>query len=220
MTSITQKHILMIAALSCITLTGCGRLGESMPSILNQNKAELVEQSVLDRRQINQVDEAYLDLLSEQARKYGEGPVELTMTYDPTSKSFTAMKAVNELETIKDKLNKKGIGNIISQTLPVEGQEPALLVAFDTVGVQPPSSCKQIPGLHDYNTTGYLEDYRIGCAVETNIARQIARPADLKGNDALEARDGRANTNIIDAREGGTGERATSELTIYGTGGD
>ena len=216
MTKMAQKQILMVAAVSCLALTGCGRMGETMPSMMNQNRAELVEQSVLDRQDLELVDEAYLNLLAEQAYKYGEGPVELTVTYDPTSKNFTAMKAINAAEGIADELNKKGLTNLTTQTLPVEGQKPALMVAFDTVGVQPPSSCGEIPGMYDYNTTGNLERYRIGCAIETNLARQIARPADLKGNDALEPRDGRTNTNVIDAHEAGAATRATEDLSIFG----
>lgn len=213
-----NKHTLMIAAVSCLTISACGRLGESMPSMLNTNRAELIEQSVLDSRELNQVDENYLALLAEQSRKYGEGPVDLTVTYDPASKSFTALKAINTLEEIEDALRKQGTTNITTQTLPVEGRAPSLIVAFDTVGVQPPSSCTEIPGMYDYNTTGYLEGYRIGCAIETNIARQIARPADLKGNEVFDARDGQTDPNVIGARRATTPTRSVEQLDVYGAG--
>ncbi len=214
-----MKHIYILlgALIGTTLLTGCGRLGDTMPSMVNANRAELVEQSVLDRQELTTVDESYLNVLAEQVRKYGDGPVELTMTYDPSDKDFTAMKAVNTLADLSSRLQKKGVHNLTTQTLPVDGQEPALMVAFDTVGVQGPSSCNEMPGMYDYNVTSDVSNYRFGCAIETNIARQIARPADLRGVDHTEHADGRRDTNVIDARQGVAGARTSGDLAVWGT---
>lgn len=104
------------------------------------------------------------------------------MTYDPKSKDFTAMKALHTLKGVEEKLAKKGLGNLKLDTLAVEGQQPSLMVMYPSTHAQAPSDCGAMPGLND-NITGreLLEPYKFGCGVETMLARQIYRPADLKG---------------------------------------
>lgn len=172
-------HLAVIVILSSGTLTACT---QSTPTMMNTSPVELARETSMEQIALKDITESNLAVLAEQYRQFGGGPLDLTMTYDPKSKSFTAMKAVHELKHIQTALKQKGVANITAQTLPVPDGKPSLLVSFDSVRAQAPSDCGAMPGLNNNETTRAIGDYKFGCGVETMLSKQIARPADLEGN--------------------------------------
>lgn len=126
------------------------------------------------------------------------------MAFDPKSKTFTAMSALNKLKEVKMKLSRKGVKNIVTETLAVDGAKPALMISFDSVHAQAPSDCEVMPGVTRNKTTRFLGEYKFGCSVETMLAKQITRPADLEGVGGLDdTGSGRRDSNVIESYAAG-----------------
>jgi type IV pilus biogenesis protein CpaD/CtpE len=191
MTHFTKFMTLFLAT---ATLNACT---QTTPSMMNENKPRLITQSNLDQRRMSEVNDHYLSVVAEHYNRYGEGPLSLTASYDPKSKSYTAMKAVNDLSRMTDTLRLKGIQDVATGTLPVEGGEPSLSVSYDMVTATGPKDCAPMPGMDTYETSRFMDEgYRFGCGIETQLARQIYRPADLKGRGTRDAGDGRRAVNL------------------------
>jgi len=71
----------------CLLLTGC--LQE--PTKLSQNKVQVQQEKFTDNVAVASLNEAAIKGLAEHYRKHGDGPVDLTVTYDPKVKTAGAM---------------------------------------------------------------------------------------------------------------------------------
>lgn len=205
----------MALMVGCAALAGCAP--QSTPSMVNTSRVELVSQGLVDQVPLGEVNEGYLSMLASQYGRYGEGPVGLMVSYDPASKSFDATNAARELKTLKDKMGRKGLNNVWTTIMPVEGQAaPMLMVSYDTVIAQSPSDCGAMQGLYDKKTSRDIGDYRFGCGVEQMLSRQVSRPADLKGRGTADPADGRRATNVSEAYIGITAEQVREPLEALG----
>ncbi|MEM9469895.1 MAG: CpaD family pilus assembly lipoprotein, partial [Pseudomonadota bacterium] len=111
----------------------------------------------------------------------------------------------NKLKEIKSKLARKNVTQVLTETFAVEGAQPALMISFDSVHAQAPSDCDVMPGIEKEGTTRFLGEYKFGCTVETMLARQVARPADLEGVSGLDnTSGGRREANAIESYAAGT----------------
>jgi type IV pilus biogenesis protein CpaD/CtpE len=184
----------MMAAVSVLALSACA---QNTPSMMNENKPRLIEQTQIDHIPMKDMNDTVLAAVAENYRRYGEGTLDLTVTYDPKSKTYTAMKAVNDLAHMADVLRVKGISDIKTNTLPAPGTDPMLAVHYDSVSALGPKDCAPMPGMDDYTTGRNLDSqYLFGCGIETQLARQIYRPADLRGNGTVETGDGRRAVSV------------------------
>lgn len=167
---------------------------------MNLSKPELVYETHMEQIPADKIDDLSLSILANQYSRYGDGPLELTLTYDPKSRTNTAMRALNTLRDIEEKLEKKGFANIKTDTIPVEGEPSSLMVMYPSAQARPPSDCADMPGLQNNNTYRDIDEYRIGCGVETLMAKQIYRPTDLRGRggDVMGINDGRRIVNVMD----------------------
>lgn len=187
--------------------------------MMNTSRAELTTQKGIDQVPVAQVNERYLDALVGQYGRYGEGPIDLTVSFDPSSKSYNATKAVDELASLKSMLARKGMQNVNISTLPVSGlEQPTLMVAYDMVTAQGPSDCGNMEGLYDNTTTPDIGQYRFGCGTEQMLARQISRPADLRGRGTVDTGDGRRANNVSEAYRGLPPEAYTEPLETFDRG--
>lgn len=211
-----KRKIFLTALTGCLALGGC--IHQSTPSMMNTSRAELVSQTSMEQVPLSQVNGDYLSSLAAQYDRYGDGPMDLTVTYNPKSKSFTSMKAVSELSRINKTLAQKGIVNVKTATMPVEGEESVLMVSFDTVQARGPSDCGEMPALEDHNTSRDINGYRFGCSVESMLARQISRPGDLRGKETTGSANARRATGIVEAHRTVSPEDVKSELEVFGRG--
>lgn len=176
---------------------------QTTPSMMNVAPVELSRETVVEQIVVEDINDTMLAQIANHHRKSSDSALELTMTYDPTSRSFTAMSAVNELKRISTALRYKGVRNMVTQTLAVPEGKPSLMVSYDIVMAHAPSGCDPMPGLDNNQTSRFLGEYKFGCGVESMIARQIARPADLEGNATLGVRDARRDGNVIEGYSAG-----------------
>jgi type IV pilus biogenesis protein CpaD/CtpE len=204
---------LLVALMGCVVMAGCQ---QSTPSMMNTSRVELSTQTGIDQVPVSKINDGYLSALASQYGRYGEGPIDLTVSYDPSSKSYTAMKAVNQLSFLSEALAKKGLNNIRTATLPVDGQaEPTLMVSYDMVTAQGPADCGNMEGLYSNTTSRDVGDYRFGCGVEQMLARQVSRPADLRGRGTVDQADGRRASNVSEAYRAITVEDVNTELDSF-----
>lgn len=190
----------IVSILSLLIVSACS---QATPSMMNSDPVELVNETIVEQVALGDLSDSMLTSLANHYSKNGVGPLELTVAFDPTSKTFTAMRAVKKLEGIKNIMATKGVKNVETDTLPIKGAEPALMISFDSVRAEAPSSCQMMPGLNRDGTTRYIGEYKFGCSVETMLAKQIVRPADLQGNEGLGQRSGRREANVLQGYEGG-----------------
>ena len=180
---------------AAVTLSACT---QNTPSMMNTSPVQLSYTTMMEQILLEDINDGLLSALANHYLKNGTSMLDLTMTYDPKSKTFTAMRAVNELKRIKAALNKKGVTNITTQTTAIPKGVPSLMVSYDMVQALAPSDCETLPGLEKDTTTRFIGDYKFGCSIETMMAKQVAYPSDLQGNGGLGKRDARREAVILD----------------------
>ncbi len=201
-----QSKILNLVATGTLMIgasIGLSACTQSTPTMMNVSPVELAYETSIEQIPLKNLGENNLTFLAEQHRQYGSGLLDLTITYDPKSKSFTAMNAVHELNHIQTFLKKKGVRSMAAQTLAVPDGSPSLMVSFDSVRAQAPSDCGAMPGLDNNETTRKIGDYKFGCGTESMLARQIARPSDLAGKSEMDIRGARRDAIMIDGYSSG-----------------
>ncbi|MFP4097939.1 MAG: CpaD family pilus assembly lipoprotein [Alphaproteobacteria bacterium] len=193
-------------ALFSFGLTGCG-VDLYEPSIANNAPIQVREEAFLQDVAVADVDGEYIRSLARHYKKHGASAVDLLVTYDPHSKDYTAMKATGVVADIASSLRREyGIQDIHSGIMPVASQndEPRLLVSYDSLFAQRPEGCDgMMPGLEG-RPVEWAKDYKLGCTVETLIARQVAHTSDLLGEGmSSDTTDGRSSANIIEEYRSG-----------------
>lgn len=209
-----KTAILGLAAM--LLLSGCG-LAMRSPTHVTTDKAEVYrDQFVLDTSTISLQGRQIMEISRNYANT-GDSPLSVTVTYDPHSLSNTAMKATQESQRLAGLFHKNGVRQIdVRGVVPVRdgGDQPRVLITYDTLNARPPSSCGE-PMSMEFADLDLSEDYKLGCSIETYVSRQIARPKDLLGQDDMENSDGRARVNGVEPYMTGapneelTGEKAS-----------
>jgi type IV pilus biogenesis protein CpaD/CtpE len=145
------------------------------------------------------VDEATLHDFAAEYLRFGDGPVELTVSYDPRSKTNTAMNASDHAARIGSRLRTLNVPQVSSSILPVNalGEEAHVMMRYESTTAHAPEGCDYMGGLEGKATGAYM-DYEYGCTTEMLLARQIARPKDLAGRDGMSAGDGRRQALTVD----------------------
>lgn len=194
---------IMLAALVAVVLSACS-MDVDTYSVTKQ-KVELHSESHSIRVATDSLDRAGLMGLADHYSHYGDGPVEITVLYDPASRINTAMNAANEADRIVSLLKRKGVAQVSADTLPIGGQGDVseTLISYDMVTAHAPTECTTSGGL-DGKQTVADEDYIHGCNIETALSRQIANPRDLAGREGLGAAgSGRRQANVVEGYKTG-----------------
>ncbi len=206
-----QKTVTYIAVLLSVFIASACDLHE--PGNFTEAKIQIQEERFSEQLPLAEANEAFLSGLAGHYDRYGDGPVYLSVTYDPKSKTSTAMAASTESARISQSLGKKGLNNVQAGIIPVQGQgeDAQLLVTYNGYTAQEPD-CKTMPGMDD-TVSDTDEEYKLGCGVETMFARQVSRPKDLLGREQTEeTTDGRRASNVPAAyRAGVRNERLEGE---------
>ena len=188
--------ILAIIAL-CMLLTGCDL---SEPTKVSQNRIQVEEELFTDTVSVADFNEAAVNGLAQHYRKHGDGPVNLTVTYDPKAVSGGAMKASETASSLSKDLRDAGVQNVVSGILPVmqSGNDMNVMVSYTAYNALAPKDCTTMAGFEG-SEVNVEEEYKLGCTVDTVFARQIARPKDLRGQSSSDPiTDGRRSANTIE----------------------
>ncbi len=194
-----------IAILS-LSLAGCGGIDMYKSGTMNDTHIQVKEQSFSDDVAISEANEEYLSALAYHYNKYGDGVVDLVVAYDPHSYRNTAMNATNAVSDIAQNLRENGVRDINARIIPIQtlGDEARVQIAYNSFTAQAPDGCDEmLPGMNG-TALEHNPHYKMGCSVDTLIARQVAKPKHLIGRGAADHdTDGRAAANIVDVYRSG-----------------
>ncbi len=185
-------------------LTGCS-LPE--PSRLNTKRVEVHERFYSGRFETVHFNAGLAGDVAHQYDRFGDGPIYVSVTYDPAVRQNDALSAGQELSRISSLLYKKGVRGVEGAILPVResGARSEVLVEYRQYTAHKPSGCGTMPGLEGEATDMFeAGSYDYGCSIETQISRQIRRPKDLLGDSAMDPAIGARTANIYEGYKTGT----------------
>jgi pilus biogenesis lipoprotein CpaD len=200
---------LRTALLGCavVLATGLGACSMQTDTDMPQYKKVRLERGPSEHAvPVAALDAAALEVFAKEYNSLGDGPLELTVTYDPRSRTNTAMNATEHAARIARELRYHGVTDIRTSILPVnaQGDSAEALMRYEAVTAHAPEGCDYMGGL-DGKDTMPQNDYVYGCSTQMLLARQIARPKDLAGRDDLADRDGRRTAPSVETyRSGGS----------------
>lgn len=198
----TMKKILTLLPL-VLAVSACEMYSESAVS---DRRLQVREESFSEQIPVQRANSEYVAKVAHDYSQSGSGPIELTITYDPQSKSNTAMRANDEAVRLSQAFRKEGVKNVLTSILPVreQGTESMVVVAYNGYQATAPANCGRMTGF-DGPVLEHDPDYKLGCTVETVFARQIANPSDLLGESKAPAySEGRSAANLVDSQRAGT----------------
>ena len=208
------------AAFLSLSLVACGGIDMYQEGTMSKNRVQVQAEDFRDNMAIEDVSEAYLVGLANHYNRYGSGLMDVVVTYDARSQSNTAMKAGEEAAEIAKILRSNGVRHVDVGVLPVksQGDYSRMIVSYDGYVAGAPKGCENLLPGTDGDAVEYDENYKLGCTIESMIARQVSRPSDLMGNGVADhTTDGRAASHIVEGyRTGATleplrGEQASGE---------
>lgn len=176
------------------------------PSYVSTSPIEIRHDRYSETVPVDTVDQDFVRMIGEHYDRFGQGPVDVTVTYASGKAGGSAQKQANH---IVDMLRRQGIDDVHASTLPVgdDTQINMAMINYNQVTAHAPRGC----GPHPASTRdglvssedGKFEDYRFGCGVDTYIAEQIVRPKELLGDATVDGASGeRASTRLKDYRQG------------------
>lgn len=157
----------------------------------------IVESRHIVKKPLSQVTSADLKEASRVYQRNGAGPMYLVVAYKEHGK---AHGMDGKTAAIAAELQSTGLNarDIVSSTVPLETDQPVMLIAFDTLEARGPKDCKQTPSLDRLPGTTDDYDYKLGCGVHNMMAKQIANPTDLEGVAGLGGQnDGERAANVV-----------------------
>lgn len=187
-----KAFTLFICAGALFTVSACTTLDE--PTWVSPARVEVHEEGFRDSFNTATLDDPTLRAIGVNYDRYGNGPMDVAVSYDPQSKTNNKQAAEKQAARIEHELRRNGVGNLRISTSPVTsaGEKSSALVSFPALTARPPAGCGMMPGYTDAQTEvakdaeGPPEGYQMGCSVETLMAKQILHPADLLGRKGFE----------------------------------
>lgn len=217
MTTQTRFLIAMTGVAASLMLGACSM--DSPSKVSPTVRAELYQDSFTIQEDAVAVTPDMIAKIGGHYRANGTGPVHVSVVYDPYSKANTAMKAADQSKRIATGLRQNGIADIRADTMPIQqsGDVSQAMISFATIIASAPSECGGATLGRTTTEIKALEEYQLGCSIETYMAKQIARPQDLLGNDTMDNVDGRRSANVLENYQSGKpneelqGELATDD---------
>ncbi|MBL4589996.1 MAG: hypothetical protein JKY11_07965 [Alphaproteobacteria bacterium] len=184
----------------------CAACAFDVPSQLESSRIEIVEGLSSQSYDTKSLDQNTIKKIAQDYSSSGHGVLELTVTYDPKSKSNTAMKATLEAGRIAQLMTDQGVSAVSTKVLPIADSWKIshALVSYTTLSAEAPSVCDRLPGFESHADVGDVslhKEYGYGCTIEAMIAEQIAHPEDLLGqSDKTRTESGRRAENVVEGR--------------------
>ncbi len=176
------------------------------PTWVNPGRLEVHEEGYMDSFNTDALDNPTLRAIGVNYYRYGNGPMDVAVSYDPSSRTNNKANAAQQASRIEKELRRQGVNDLRITTVEKtsSGELSSTTVKFPALTAKPPQDCGLMPGYTNAQT-GLPEDaegthkgYAIGCTVETLMAKQVARPGDLLGRPGFETNaDGMRQERVI-----------------------
>lgn len=210
----------IILALSAVVmLSGCTSLVTSDTWVNKSGRAQVVEDQFTDTFETAKINGGMLHAISTYYDRYGNGTMNVVVSYDPQSRLNSLPRAEKSLVAIQSALARNGIRDVKGALSPMNGSGDVstTLVSFPAITASAPVGCGMMPGYKDPsedipNDTNIDPTYGYGCTIETLLSKQIARPSDLMGRGGFETNgDGRRAERVLSTR-GYYGDKENTKL--------
>jgi type IV pilus biogenesis protein CpaD/CtpE len=195
---------LVLMAVGVAGLSGCSVNSETW---VNQDRVEVHQDHFTDTFDTASLTDEKLRAVGVQYYRFGNGPMDVVVSYDPKSRTNTAGLATRNKSRIEQALSLSGVRDLNIRTVasPGSGDVSKTVVTFPALTAMAPSSCGTIPGYDSAPGVPESGDmaapYRYGCTVETLMAKQVSRPGDLLGRPGFETNaDGRRQEVVVSNR--------------------
>ncbi|MCD8497008.1 MAG: CpaD family pilus assembly lipoprotein [Alphaproteobacteria bacterium] len=199
----TAKKMAMMAV--CAVAFIPAACDQNHPTYLSPNRAQ-VEMSRYDTEvPVGALDDNFYKALVQEYKSSGGAQLYLTFVYNPSSGGNAAMQASELAGQASKKLRNYGVRDARVDIMPVvdSAHSGKVLISYAKYAAIAPKDCDMMPGLEDTQIE-LSWDYKYGCSVESRIAKQLARPSDLLGNDsAPDTSSGRRAAVMAYPHEGG-----------------
>lgn len=182
-------------------------------SRLSESPMELHEDMAQKLLLTQEVDNATLESEAYAHQRYGSDTMRVTVTYNPSSKTETALWASQKVGEFAAKLRRKGVKDLHTDIMPVSDASPSrTILSYTAVTAHPPSDC--VP----YGPEGEPpeEDYLFGCTIKSNFARQIYRPSDFVTPVSRQTGDGRRQSKVVEGYRSGEPPEPLQEESASG----
>ncbi len=199
---------LLVLSMAMVTLSACDKMAES-PTWVSDAKVEVHDDVFQDTFKTSDLNKNMLRAIGDRYYRYGNGPMNIVVAYDPSSKTANATAAESEKMRITRELRTFGVRdpNVSVASQQGIGNQLTATFTFPALVAQAPESCGQnmMPGFDKSidlpNDATNPLGYGFGCSVEAMMAQQVARPGDLLGRPGFETyADGRRQENVIERR--------------------
>lgn len=181
-------------------MSGCGERKLYVPGNMSDERITVEEKDFYYEYDISAFDEQKAEAIAAHYHSVGDGPVTLTLYYDPLSKKNTALEANQRLMTLNKLLRNAGLDQLKPSILPVKdlGDGAVLSVEYGYYVAHKPN-CEPMPGYHS-RKLDVQRDYKMGCTIDTLISQQVVDPRDLSGYEAPAGRssEGRSAANVVE----------------------
>ena len=201
-----RSGALKVTALAFMTAMGLSLSACALdtPSQMERSAMKVVKEKHRMAHATEAVDKGVLEDVRDHYLELGNGPVHVTVTYDPRVRSNSAMTASNNAGKIAAMMTRMGATNIQTEILPVKDAGPVseTIFSYGIYAANAPEDCELMQGIEGRQTE-IDNEYKFGCSHDIFLARQIARPKDLLGNTATERASGRRHANWVVGYEDG-----------------
>ena len=202
---IAKKFIKPIFCLAlAISVSSCGYPMHE-PTNVTSKRVEIKRENFSKTYTADSINDAMLKKMADDYYRYGDNGIDVVVFYDPKSKINTAMEATREGARISNDLRVFGVKDVNVKILPVKdsGSDSSVLISYDRVTAHKPEECGDLVGFNGKGTNldkkSRNDGYEYGCEIEGLIAKQIARPRDLMGNDTKIPGEGRRSSNMSES---------------------
>ena len=191
-----------------LSLTACSNIKKSS---LAGERAEVHVSSVERGFETGKITDKNIDNIVHHYRRYGYGPVFVTVTYKPGKKGDQTFEASQSGADLAKRLRRHRVRQVKMDVMPHDTKgdtESLTVISYKKLSATGPSGCNTSQAYRTGNPSSDREvtkKYKLGCNIETMLARQVERPGDLLGYSHFDQTkpSGRRAANIINRYEEG-----------------
>ena len=155
-----------------------------------REQAKVVQSRFYETFDISTFNDNLAKALAYDYDRHGGSPMNVSVTYDPSSRDYTALSASNDVARIAKLLRTNGVKGAEIGVLPSSTYAGQVIVSYESYTAEAPNNCSSMPGLKSNEDIGKSveekDQYALGCTIETLMARQVSRPKDLLGQPQTE----------------------------------
>ncbi|WP_435641194.1 CpaD family pilus assembly lipoprotein [Micavibrio aeruginosavorus] len=203
--SFQNRGILMAASVAAL-LGGCTiSLDRDSELAAADRQMQVVSDDAEMQLPVDAMNDSTIRRIAGDYASRGDGAMVVSVLYDPSSRSGTAMKAGQELARIVETLKQNNIAGVQGDIMPVQalGDRMQVLVSYDQLTAQVSDVCAGQEMDQTMTDLDKARAYPLGCTVDQMVARQTAQPADLLGRDPVGGTDGRRGAAVTEPYRAG-----------------